>query len=204
MNQPTFEELLAENSRLKARVADLEKTQSRSHSGDAVADDTSSSKTISSPIHALPFTVGATLSNSQIYRYGRQIILPDIGIEAQSRISRSSVCFLKIPSALVVLSRHSLQVLEWFPSTQVLIIGCGGLGSPCALYLAAAGIGRLGLVDHDTVELGNLHRQIVHTERAAAESVLKAESARDSLVSGSKNVCKFLYCLFWFRFEFSC
>jgi adenylyltransferase/sulfurtransferase len=56
-----------------------------------------------------------------------------------------------------------------------LIVGAGGLGSPCALYLGAGGVGRLGIVDHDTVDISNLHRQIIHTE--AREGVNKAVSA---------------------------
>ena len=59
--------------------------------------------------------------------------------------------------------------------SSVLVVGAGGLGSPAVLYLAAAGIGRLGIADKDTVELSNLHRQIVHTE--ARQGTHKAESA---------------------------
>ncbi|RNA02359.1 adenylyltransferase and sulfurtransferase MOCS3-like [Brachionus plicatilis] len=74
------------------------------------------------------------LSNAEIERYSRQLIIPDYGIESQIKLKSSSV----------------------------LIIGCGGLGCPSALYLSTAGIGRLGLVDNDFVEISNIHRQIAH------------------------------------------
>lgn len=63
-------------------------------------------------------------------------------------------------------------------NSSVLIIGAGGLGSPAALYLAAAGAGRIGVVDQDVVELNNLHRQIIHTEARIGKH--KAESAADA------------------------
>ncbi len=74
------------------------------------------------------------LSSAEIKRYGRHLIMPEFGIAGQRRLKAASV----------------------------LIIGTGGLGSPLALYLAAAGIGRIGLVDHDVVDDSNLQRQIVH------------------------------------------
>jgi molybdopterin/thiamine biosynthesis adenylyltransferase len=61
----------------------------------------------------------------------------------------------------------------------VLLIGAGGLGSPCAIYLAGMGVGRLGLVDYDDVEIHNLHRQIAHSE--LSEGVHKAVSGKNTL-----------------------
>ncbi|XP_042013889.1 adenylyltransferase and sulfurtransferase MOCS3-like [Salvia splendens] len=93
---------------------------------------------------------GGQLSADMIYRYSRQLILPSFGVEAQANLLKSSV----------------------------LVIGAGGLGSPALLYLAACGVGRLGIVDHDVVELNNLHRQIIHTEAFIGRS--KVESAAAS------------------------
>ncbi|XP_037087924.1 LOW QUALITY PROTEIN: adenylyltransferase and sulfurtransferase MOCS3-like [Pollicipes pollicipes] len=77
------------------------------------------------------------LSQDEALRYSRQMILPEIGLSGQEKLKSSSV----------------------------LIVGAGGLGCPAAVYLAAAGIGTLGVVDHDVVEVSNLHRQILHTEQ---------------------------------------
>ncbi|KAI1614105.1 molybdopterin biosynthesis protein MoeB [Exophiala viscosa] len=82
-------------------------------------------------------------------RYNRQLLVPQLRLSGQN---------------------HLLQ-------SRVLIIGLGGLGCPAALYLAGAGVGRLGLMDGDTVELGNLHRQIAHTESAARQGLSKVKSA---------------------------
>ena len=91
------------------------------------------------------------MNDQQLLRYSRHILLKEIGIEGQQRLLDASV----------------------------LIIGMGGLGSPASLYLAASGVGRLTLCDHDTVELGNLQRQIVH--RTSSIGQAKANSARDTL-----------------------
>lgn len=91
------------------------------------------------------------LSDQDLLRYSRHILLPEIGIEGQQRIS----------------------------AARVLMVGAGGLGSPAALYLAAAGVGTLVIADGDTVDLTNLQRQIVHSERRVGE--LKVESARQTL-----------------------
>ena len=87
----------------------------------------------------------------QIERYSRQIILPEVGGAGQKKLL----------------------------SAKVLIIGCGGLGSPCAYYLAGAGVGRLGLVDSDKADLSNLQRQILHFTRDVGRG--KAESAKEKL-----------------------
>jgi adenylyltransferase/sulfurtransferase len=91
------------------------------------------------------------MNDDQLLRYSRQILLPQIDIIGQQKMLDS----------------------------RVLIIGLGGLGSPVSLYLAAAGVGHLTLVDDDVVELSNLQRQIVHGEQDIDR--LKVESAADSL-----------------------
>jgi molybdopterin/thiamine biosynthesis adenylyltransferase len=90
-------------------------------------------------------------TDAQIARYSRHIILAEVGGKGQKKLSRASV----------------------------LIIGAGGLGSPAALYLAAAGVGTLGLMDGDVVDLSNLQRQILHTTATVGEP--KVESGRRML-----------------------
>ncbi len=92
------------------------------------------------------------MNDHQLLRYSRHILLPEIGIEGQQRL----------------LDAHAL------------LIGAGGLGSPAAMYLAAAGIGTLTLCDGDSVDLTNLQRQIVHCEAAVGEK--KVDSARATLL----------------------
>jgi len=91
------------------------------------------------------------LRDDQIERYSRQIILPNVGGKGQEKILKA----------------------------RVLVIGAGGLGSPCALYLASAGVGKLGIVDSDKVELNNLQRQIIHSTQNVGK--LKVESAKERL-----------------------
>ncbi|KAJ8704866.1 hypothetical protein PYW08_012186 [Mythimna loreyi] len=86
-----------------------------------------------------------------IERYSRQILLRDIGVKGQTRICEA----------------------------KVLIVGAGGLGCPAAMYLAAAGVGEIGIIDYDVVELTNIHRQILHFEQD--ENTSKAESAASTL-----------------------
>lgn len=91
------------------------------------------------------------MDDAQLLRYSRHILLPQIGIEGQERVR----------------------------AARVLIMGLGGLGSPAALYLAAAGVGYLTLCDIDHVELSNLQRQIIHRTASLGQS--KVESARERL-----------------------
>ena len=93
----------------------------------------------------------SALDDEKLARYSRHLLIPEVGIEGQERL------------------------LE----TSILLIGAGGLGSPAALYLAAAGVGRLGIVDDDRVDASNLQRQVLHS--TAELGVSKAESARQSL-----------------------
>lgn len=92
------------------------------------------------------------LSREEILRYSRHLLIPEVGLDGQRKLKNSSA----------------------------LIIGTGGLGSPVALYLAAAGIGHIGLVDYDVVDSSNLQRQVIHGTSTVGK--LKVESARDRLV----------------------
>ena len=124
--QSELEKLRTENEELKRRLRDIEQQNEhdRNHIG------------------------GEGLSNDEISRYSRQLLMPEIGVKGQVAIKKSSV----------------------------LIVGAGGLGAPAGLYLAAAGFGRIGVVDYDEVEVNNLHRQVIHSE--ARVGVSKALSAK--------------------------
>src|SRR6187549_3162938 len=91
------------------------------------------------------------LSADEIKRYSRHLIMPEVGMDGQRRIKAGSV----------------------------LCIGAGGLGSPAAMYLAAAGIGRLGIVDFDVVDYSNLQRQLLHTTNDVGRT--KLASAKDKI-----------------------
>jgi adenylyltransferase/sulfurtransferase len=92
-----------------------------------------------------------TLTNDEVKRYSRHLIMPEVGVEGQRKLK----------------------------AAKVLCIGAGGLGSPVSLYLAAAGVGTLGIVDFDVVDFSNLHRQILHGTPDVGRP--KLESARDKL-----------------------
>ena len=100
-----------------------------------------------------------TLSSEEKLRYARHLVLPEVGMEGQEKLKASSV----------------------------LVIGAGGLGSPVALYLAAAGVGRIGIVDFDRVEFSNLQRQIIHGSEDVGRS--KVSSAAESIASINPLVC---------------
>jgi molybdopterin/thiamine biosynthesis adenylyltransferase/rhodanese-related sulfurtransferase len=92
------------------------------------------------------------LSHAEIHRYSRHLLIPEVGLEGQRKLKAASV----------------------------LVIGTGGLGSPIALYLAAAGVGRIGLVDYDVVDFSNLQRQVIHG--TSKIGMLKVESARERML----------------------
>ena len=92
------------------------------------------------------------LSHSEILRYSRHLLIPEVGLDGQRKLKASSA----------------------------LIIGTGGLGSPVSLYLAAAGVGRIGLVDYDVVDFSNLQRQVIHGSSNLGQ--LKVESARSRML----------------------
>jgi len=98
------------------------------------------------------------MNDEQLLRYSRQLMLPQLEVSGQEKLLGS----------------------------QVLIVGLGGLGCPAAMYLAAAGVGQLTLVDHDKVELSNLQRQIAH--HTASIGQFKAESARATLLALNPSV----------------
>ncbi len=94
----------------------------------------------------------AELTREEVARYSRHLIIPDLGLDGQKRLKNA----------------------------KVLVIGAGGLGSPTLLYLAAAGVGTIGIVEFDVVDESNLQRQIIHGQSDIGRS--KAESARDSIL----------------------
>ncbi|WP_158849275.1 adenylyltransferase/sulfurtransferase MoeZ [Saccharothrix deserti] len=102
---------------------------------------------------ALPPLVepAAELTKEEVARYSRHLIIPDVGVDGQKRLKNA----------------------------KVLVVGAGGLGSPALLYLAAAGVGTLGVVDFDIVDESNLQRQVIHGQSDIGKP--KAESARDSV-----------------------
>jgi sulfur-carrier protein adenylyltransferase/sulfurtransferase len=98
------------------------------------------------------------LSQEQVLRYSRHLIMPEVGVEGQEKLV----------------------------DAKVLLIGAGGLGTPNALYLAAAGVGKLGLVDFDVVDHTNLHRQVIHGTGDVGK--LKVESAKETINDINPNV----------------
>jgi adenylyltransferase/sulfurtransferase len=94
--------------------------------------------------------IAEALSREELSRYRRHLILPEVGVEGQRKLKRS----------------------------KVVLVGVGGLGSPAALYLAAAGVGEIGLVEDETVELSNLQRQVLYTTRDVGRAKLDAAKER--------------------------
>ena len=97
-------------------------------------------------------------TEDQIERYSRHILLQEVGVEGQEKIH----------------------------DAKVLIVGAGGLGAPAALYLAAAGVGKIGIVDADVVDLSNLQRQVIHFTKDIGRP--KVESAKEKMVAINPDV----------------
>ena len=110
-------------------------------------------------------TAAPPLSEEELERYARHIVLPEIGGAGQQRLKRA----------------------------RVLVIGAGGLGAPALQYLAAAGVGTLGIVDDDTVSLSNLQRQVIHGTQTIGQS--KGESAKAAIARINPHVAVFLHML---------
>ncbi|KAH9290643.1 hypothetical protein KI387_034760 [Taxus chinensis] len=107
---------------------------------------------------------GHGLSAQMIQRYSRHLLLPAFGVEGQSKLLKSSV----------------------------LLVGAGGLGSPAALYLSACGIGCLGIIDYDTVEMNNLHRQVIHTEANIGKSKVKSAAAACHAINSTLKIVEYM------------
>jgi adenylyltransferase/sulfurtransferase len=135
------EQLRAENDFLKAKVAELEEKLAKATLLSPVESF------VSSPFPDFPAQQESPLSKSDVERYGRQLIMKEIGATGQRKLIASSV----------------------------LLVGAGGLASSAAMYLAGAGVGTIGLVDFDDIETSNLQRQIIHKQSGVGTS--KAESA---------------------------
>jgi molybdopterin/thiamine biosynthesis adenylyltransferase/rhodanese-related sulfurtransferase len=119
---------------------------------------------MSSTLDTLPARAANTsLSTQEVARYSRHLIMPEVGMDGQKRLKASSI----------------------------LLIGAGGLGSPLGLYLAAAGVGRLGLVDFDVVDFSNLQRQVMHATNDVGRP--KLQSAKDRLQAINPEVRLDLY-----------
>ncbi|WP_306371133.1 adenylyltransferase/sulfurtransferase MoeZ [Nocardiopsis sp. CC223A] len=103
------------------------------------------------------------LTVDEVRRYSRHLIIPDVGMDGQKRLKNA----------------------------KVLVVGAGGLGSPALLYLAAAGVGTLGIIDFDVVDESNLQRQVIHGQSDVGRP--KAESARDSIKEVNPNVTVILH-----------
>jgi molybdopterin/thiamine biosynthesis adenylyltransferase/rhodanese-related sulfurtransferase len=108
----------------------------------------------------LPTTGSSALTEAQRRRYARHIVLPGVGVQGQQKLL----------------------------AARMVIIGAGGLGSPAALYLAAAGVGTLGLVDHDVVDLSNLQRQLLHSTPDVGRAKIESGAQRIHSINPEVNV----------------
>ena len=118
-----------------------------------------------SPLTAAPVTAepAAVLTNEEIQRYSRHLIMPEVGMEGQLKLKQA----------------------------KVLMIGTGGLGAPLGLYLAAAGVGRIGIVDFDTVDVTNLQRQVIHGTKDIGRPKLDSAAERMADINPHVEIVKY-------------
>jgi len=143
-----------EIDRLKKRLEELELERDALLRANIAGQDPSTTSPAPEPaLRSWDNTVAHGLKKDTIERFSRQIILPSFGVGSQAMLHNGSV----------------------------LVVGAGGLGSPALLYLAAAGVGRIGIVDRDSVELSNIHRQVIHKESSVG--MHKTASAKEALLA---------------------
>src|ERR1700678_2484449 len=111
----------------------------------------------------IPAVAMPSLNNDEIARYSRHLILPEVGMEGQQKLK----------------------------AAKVLCVGTGGLGSPLAFYLAAAGVGTLGLVDFDVVDSSNLQRQIIHSTKDVGRPKLDSAEEKLKALNPYMNIVKY-------------
>ncbi|RIA88638.1 molybdenum cofactor synthesis protein 3 [Glomus cerebriforme] len=153
--------LKEENEQLKIRVKELEEKLDKQNSLliSNTHNESNSRKTCNTFDKDTDSPNLEDLTLAEYMRYGRQLILPGFGKTGQLKLK----------------------------NTSMLIVGAGGLGAPAAIYLAATGVGKLGIIDHDTVEKSNLQRQIIHNE--SREGISKAQSAKMT-IEELNSLCK--------------
>ncbi|KAL6911950.1 hypothetical protein ACP4OV_000755 [Aristida adscensionis] len=150
--------LRAEREELDARIRFFE---AQLRVGAATSSSAAPPAGVSAKLHAMGLhAAGAGMDAGMIRRYSRHLLLPEFGVQGQRRLSRSSV----------------------------LVVGAGGLGSPVAMYLAACGVGCLGIVDGCNVELDDLHRQTIHIEAYVGQPKVKSAAAACRSINSSIKV----------------
>ncbi|CAM6019468.1 unnamed protein product [Sphagnum balticum] len=162
--------LRVENALLKKRVSLLTANGNLSQNPTAISSSGYAGDAAASAFpEEVQWIAGArhSLSGLEIRRYSRQLLLPSFGVEAQQKLAKASV----------------------------LVVGAGGLGSPVLLYLAASGVGCLGIMDPDSVELHNLHRQVIHSEASVGELKVKSAAATCLAINSSLQVREYAFAL---------
>ncbi|XAR67422.1 Molybdopterin-synthase adenylyltransferase [Bertholletia excelsa] len=156
-----LENLKSAKREIESRISVLEAQLHDSNKNKS--DEQQSISTASCPPNSYgDFGLNHGLSPDMIYRYSRHLLLPSFGVQGQSSLVK----------------------------TSILVVGAGGLGSPALLYLAACGVGCLGIVDHDIVELNNLQRQVIHSEASVGQSKVESAAATCQSINSTIQIVK--------------